>query len=114
MEDTRHQERQPIASHSLQKEVGQNIKTKELGTETRPGEGVPSWGGSREGEVSKQLETLSQAGLWGSFRISEGNITGRGKKKKNPQNRCLTTISSGETAQMLTYATSEQGLEREV
>ena len=38
VEDTRHQEMQPIASHSLQKEVGQNIKdkkrVKELGTET--------------------------------------------------------------------------------
>ena len=48
------------AAHSLQKEVGQNIRqkeTKELGT---------TWRGSREGgKVSKQQETLSQSGLWG-------------------------------------------------
>ena len=73
--------------------------------------------GSQEDMVSNwepAHSLVEDAGLWGSFRISEGNITGRGKKKKNPQNRCLTTISSGETAQMLTYATSEQGLDREV
>ena len=28
-------------------------------------EGEPSWGESREGEVSKQLETLSKVDLWG-------------------------------------------------
>ena len=50
-----------------------------------------------------------------SFGISEGNITGRGrkkKKKKTPQNMSLTATPSGEVAQMLTSASSEQGLNR--
>ena len=49
----------------------------------------------------------------GSFGISEGNITGRKKKKKNPQNMCLTT-SPGEVAQTLKRLppASEQGLPR--
>ena len=52
------------AAHSLQKEVGQNIKDKKRDKRDRDGD--PSWGGSREGgEVSKQQETLSPAGLWG-------------------------------------------------
>ena len=33
-------------------------------------------------------------------------------KQKSPQNMCLTTTPSGEVAQMLTSATSEQGLDR--
>ena len=37
----------------------------------------------------------------GSFGISAGNITGREKKKTNPQNTCLTTTASGEVAQIL-------------
>ena len=41
-------------------------------------DGDPSRGGSHEGEVSKHQETP----LVGSFGISEGNITGREKKKK--------------------------------
>ena len=53
----------------------------------------------------------------GSFGISEGNITRRRereeKKKKSPQNRLLTTIASGEVAQMHTSTTSEQELDRE-
>ena len=51
----------------------------------------------------------------GSFGISEGNITGREKKKnkqKSPQKMCLTTTPSGEVAQMLASAISEQGLDR--
>ena len=48
-------------------------------------DGDLSWGGSCEGgEVSKHQETLSLASLWGSFGISEGNITWRKKKKKIP------------------------------
>ena len=50
----------------------------------------------------------------GSFGISEGNIIRRKKKKKKtPQNTCLTATASREVAQMLTSATSEQGLGRE-
>ena len=45
--------------------------------ETCPGEGV-----MKEEKVSKQQETLS-GGSVGSFGISEGNITRRGRKK-NP------------------------------
>ena len=51
--------------------------------------------------------------FWGSFGISEGNITGRGKKKKKKQNTHLTTTASREVAQMLMSPTSEQGLDRE-
>ena len=48
----------------------------------------------------------------GSFGISEGNITERGKKEKNkiPQNKRLTATASGERTQMLAKATSKQGL----
>ena len=49
----------------------------------------------------------------GSFGISEGNITGRGKKK-SPQNRCLTTIASGEVGETYASTTIMQGLDREV
>ena len=48
----------------------------------------------------------------GSFGISEGKITGRGKK--NPQNTCLTTTPSGEVAQTLASINNEWGLNREV
>ena len=48
----------------------------------------------------------------GSFGISESNITRRGEKP--PQNRHLTTTSSGEVAQMLASTTSEQRMDREV
>ena len=66
------------AAHSLQKEVGQNIKDKKRDKRTRGGD--LSWGGSREGgEVSKHQETLSPAGLWGVLE-SECNINRRGEK----------------------------------
>ena len=48
----------------------------------------------------------------GSFGISEGNITGRGKKKK-PQNMQLTATASIQIAQALASATGEQGLDGE-
>ena len=52
----------------------------------------------------------------GSFGISEGNITGRkrAKKQKTPQITCLTATPSGEIAQKLVSATSKRGLNREV
>ena len=37
-------------------------------------------GSLKRGEVSKHQETHSPAGLWKSFGISEGNITGRKNK----------------------------------
>ena len=49
----------------------------------------------------------------GEFRMSEGNITGR-KKKKQKQNRRLTATPSREAAQTLAAATLEQRLDREV
>ena len=51
------------AAHSLQKEVGQNIKDKKRDKRVRDGD--PSWGGSCEGEVSNSRKPSSQAGLWG-------------------------------------------------
>ena len=44
-------------------------------------------------------------GSVGSFGISEGNITGR-EKKKNPQITHLTTTASGEVAQKLVSTSS--------
>ena len=100
------------AVHSLPKKVGQNIKDKNRDKRVRDGD--LSQGGSREGgQVSKHQEALSLAGLWGSFGISQGNITIR-KKKKNAQNTRLTSTTSGEVAQRLASATSKRGLDREV
>ena len=74
--------------------------------ETHPGQGV----------MKEEKETVGNpltGGSVGSFGISEGTTTGRGKKQ-NPQNRCLTATASGEVAQTLTSTTSERGLDREV
>ena len=44
--------------------------------------GDPSWGGCREGgEVSKQQESLSLAGLWEFGNLREQHNQERGKKK---------------------------------
>ena len=53
--------------------------------------------------------------MWGSFRISEGNITRRKKKqrKKKTQNICVTITPNGEVAQTLAPTTGKQGLNRE-
>ena len=48
----------------------------------------------------------------GSFGISEGDITGR-RKKKTPQNKRLTATASGEGTQVFAMATSKWGLGRE-
>ena len=48
----------------------------------------------------------------GSFGISEGNITGRRKKKKQ-QTKHLTATPSREVAQTLVSTSGEQGLNRE-
>ena len=50
----------------------------------------------------------------GSFGIPQGNITRRGKKKPSPEIMRLTETPCGKVAQMLTSATSERGLKREV
>ena len=100
------------AAHSLQKEVGQNIQDKKRDNRIRDRD--PSWGGSREGgEVSKHQETLSPVGLWGSFGILEGNITGR-KKIIEPTDYALAMTPSGEVARSLASTSSELGLNREM
>ena len=70
---------------------------------TRPGEGV-----AKE-EKFLHNRKLSQACLWGSFGISEGNITGREKKRQNPQNMCLTVTSSSEACSGQQRVGAEQG-----
>ena len=75
------------AAPSLQKEVRQNIKDKR---ETRVKDGDLFWGGSREGGGFHTVGNALTGGSVGSFTISEGNITGRGKKN-NRQNTHLTT-----------------------
>ena len=50
----------------------------------------------------------------GSFEISEGNITGRGKNKTKTktQNTCLTATPNGKVAQMLASTRSQWGAEQ--
>ena len=74
--------------------------------ETHPGEGV-----MKEEKFPNSRKPFHWW-VFGNFGISEGNITGR-KKKRNPQNTRLTTTPSGEVAQMLTSTTSEWALDRE-
>ena len=100
--------RRTPGTHSLWKEVGQNIKDKKRDKRFRNRD--LSWVGSREGgEVSKQQEILSSAGLWGVLESQRQHNQEGKKKKKNPQNTLLNATPSGEVAQMLTSATSEQG-----
>ena len=57
-------------------------------------DGDLSQGGSREGgQVSKHQEALSLVGLWGSFGISQGNITMRGKKKKKQRTEYVSNLN---------------------
>ena len=72
--------------------------------ETRPGEGV------EKEEKFPRSRKPSHKQVCESFGISEGNITGRKKKK---QNMCLTATASREVAQMLISTTSKWGLDRE-
>ena len=70
----------------------------------------------REGVVKEKFPTVENALTGrsvGSSEISEGNITGRKKKKKKTQNRPLTTTAS-RVAQRLVSTSSEGGLDREV
>ena len=63
------------AAHCLRKEVGQNIKDKKRDKRARYGD--PSQGGSRNrGSLQTPGNSLT-GGSGGSFRISEGNLTGR-------------------------------------
>ena len=50
----------------MKKYLKKKKKKKEKERDKRIRDGDPTWGGSSErGEVSKQQETLSPAGLWG-------------------------------------------------
>ena len=79
-------------------------ETKELGTETHPGEGVIKFPNSRK-PYHRQV--------CGEFWNLRGQHNQEGKKK-NPENRCLTTTASGEVAQMRASTTSEQRMDRKV
>ena len=101
------------AVHSLQNEVGQNIKDKKRDKRIRNGD--QSLGGSQRRRSFQTAGNLPTSGSVGSLGVSEGDITGRKKekKKKNPQNTRLTATPSGEVAQTLTSTSREQGLTRE-
>ena len=65
------------AAHCLRKEVGQNIKDKKR---DRVRDGDPSWEGSlNRGSFQTPGNPLT-GGPGGSFRISEGNLTGKKNK----------------------------------
>ena len=67
------------ATNSLWKEVGKNITDKKRGKRVRDRDS--SWGGiHEEGEVSKQLEILSQVGLWGVWNLRGQHNLEKGKK----------------------------------
>ena len=95
-----------MAAHSLRKEVGQNIKDKMRDKRVRDRD--PAWGGSCEGEVSKQQETLSLVGLWGI--LESQRATELGGKQEKTENTCLTATPSKEVAQTLVSTTSKWGL----
>ena len=79
---------------------------KEKKREKRVRDGDLSWGGSSEGgEVSKQQETLSPAGMWELWNL-RGQHNQKGEKK-NPQSTYLTKTLSREVAQTLASVTSE-------
>ena len=77
--------------------------------ETCPGEGV------MKEEKFPNSRKPSHRWVCGEFWNLRGQHNWEGKKKnkqKSPQNMCLTTTPSGEVAQMLASAISEQGLDR--
>ena len=63
------------ATHYLRKEVGQNIKHKKRDKRARDGD--PSWEGSLNKGSFQSPGNPRTGGSGGSFRISEGNLTGR-------------------------------------
>ena len=66
------------AAHHLRKEVGQNIKDKKR--DKRAMDGDPSWEESRNRGSFQTPGNPLTSGPGGSFRISEGNLTGRRNK----------------------------------
>ena len=101
------------AAHSLQKEVGQNIKdkkkTKELGTETHPEEGVI------KNEKFPNSRKPSRQRVCGEFWNLRGQHNQEGKQtnKQKPQIMCPTRTPSGEVGQMLQSTSSKPELNRE-
>ena len=63
------------ALHCLRREVGQNIKDKKGDKRARDGD--PSREGSLNRESFQSAGNPRTGGSGGSFRISEGNLTGR-------------------------------------
>ena len=95
------------AAHSLWKKVRQNIKdkkTKQLGMETHPGEGV-----KKEGKFPNSRKP-SHRWVFTEFWNLKGQHNREGEKYL--QNMNLTTTPRGEVAHMITSATSKQGLDR--
>ena len=92
------------AAHCLWKEVEQNIKHKKWDKRVRDRDL------SQEGSLNiGSFQTPGNTGgSGGSFRISEGNLTGR-KNKWNPQITCLKATPSRKVPQTLASATSEWG-----
>ena len=98
------------AAHCLRKEVGQNIKDKKRDKRARDGDP------SREGSLNRgsfQSPGNPRTGRsGGSFRISEGNLTGR-ENEENPQITCLKATPSRKVPQTPASATSKWGLNGE-
>ena len=83
-------------------------ETKELGTETRPREGV------MKEEKFPNTRKRSHQWVYGEFWNFRGEHNREGKKKKTHRIHALTTTPSGEEAQMFATSSSEQGLNSEV
>ena len=108
-EDTTTQKVSPISSKGGRtKDKRQKQRTKDLGMETCPGEGV-----MKKEKFPHSRKPLTGVFV-GSFGITEGNIIVREKHKNKPQNMCVIEAASREVAQMLTSTTRKWGLSREV
>ena len=99
-------------AHSLQKEVGQNIKDKKRDKRVRDGN-PPGVGVVKEKFPNSRKPSHRQ--VYGEF----WNLRGQHNWEKThththtPQNTHLTTTASKEVAQRLTSTTSEQEMDRE-
>ena len=78
-------------------------KTKDLGTETHPGEGVV-----KEKFPISRIGNLLTGRISGEFWNLRGHQNWEGKKKK-PKTTYPIAIPSGEVAQILVFATREWG-----
>ena len=74
-QDTKHQKGSPFSSKGGRTKYNRQKERQEFGTETHPGEGVV------KEEKFPNTRKPSQWRVCGEFGISEGNITGRKKKK---------------------------------